>query len=489
MAQSGGITRGIKGPVPGLVISSKNLDLIPAEPSPKPIVVNPSYAPSGANLARVRARAKSFDLRLGGVLNDVVVSGALLLDGSGSKAYAFDTEPTDGVIDSFYLGSYTLNIPKLTALGLLAKDVKLTLNELSNHPDLLQVVGSSPNQWLGSVALSGSNLSIPSTSRLTISPRPDGPDAFRASYSLVNGDLELDLAGATYSSRRLTATLKDARLRLSNSTQDLTIKGATALSMPAFGIRDVKGDIELKLINGTMKSLRGSIASVQPISALGLSGQLDISYSFKKKAGTLALADGSIGGVKLSGALNYSFSGGSENDQVTGQLTVDNAKRRGNLDIMGDLISLRPLRGSIDYLYRPADAASPGGHLKFTGVEADLIIGTQELPFAGSLDLHLHPTRQPTLTAMGLELSRDVEFNLEGVGRVKLERATDEPGVRFALAPIDGAEGLWPTFSGKISVDTSFGSAFVKINSLTSIIDDEIGVPFWRIDGAIGITG
>ena len=90
---------------------------------------------------------------------------------------------------------------------------------------------------------------------------------------------------------------------------------------------------------------------------------------------------------------------------------------------------------------------------------------------------------------MTLNLQRDVEFNLSGVGRLRLEGGDDGQGVQFGLAPITGADGLWPTFSGgKLSLDTRFGTAFARINSLTSMVDDEIGVPFWRIDGAIGVT-
>lgn len=488
MALTAEITRGIEGPVPGLVVSSTALDLIPADPPAKPKVVVTEYAPAGASLERARARAKSFQIHLGGVLNDVVLPEARLLDGSGEHFWAFDAEPYDGVIDSFYIDTYQFSLPKISALGLEAENIKLTLRELSNHPALQSLTGSSSKAWLGSVGLSGQGISIPTLPALALMPQTGGGNAFKANYDLLSGDLGVDLDRVAYSTKRLKAALTSAQLRLSNGSKDVTVKGSSELSMPTLGIQKVAGDLELKAVDGSMKSLRGSISTAEPITALALSGSLDINYHFKTRAGSIRLTDGLIDGVKVSGSLNYSNSGDATTDLITGQLTIDNSIRKGAIDIVNGLISLRPLQGALDYEYRPAGAEKPGGSLKFSGITADLVIGGQEVPFSGSLALKLHPDQAPTLAGMTLNLLRDVELNLSGVGRVRLEGAADGQGAQFGLASISGADGLWPTFSGKVSLDTSFGTAFARINSLTSMIDDEIGVPFWRIDGAIGAT-
>lgn len=488
MALTSEITRGIQGPVPGLVVSSTALDLIPGDPPAKPKPVTTQYAPSGALLERSRARAKSFQIHLGGVLNDVVLPEARLLDGSGEHFWAFDAEPFDGVIDSFYLDKYRFNIPRLSALGLEAENITLTVRELSNHPVLQSLAGGDSKTWLGSVELSGQSVSIPTIPALSLKPQADGGEAFKATYDLHTGDLGVELDRVTYGTKRIKTALTNASLRLSNSAKDISVQGNSELSMPTFGIQKISGDLELRAVDGRMKSLRGSISTVEPITALALAGKLGINYHFKTKAGSIKLTDGLVDGVKVSGSLNYSNSGDATTDLITGQLTVDNSIKRGVLDIVDGLISLRPLQGAIDYEYRPAGAEKPGGTLKFSGVTADLLIGGQELPFSGSLDIKLHPDQAPTLAGMMLNLLQDVDFNLNGLGRVRLEGAAEGPVVQFALAPISGADGLWPTFSGKISLDTRFGTAFTRINSLTSMVDDEIGVPFWRIDGAIGVT-
>jgi len=481
-------TSTIEGPIPGLVISSKKLNFVPSGVTPNPIPVKPDYAPAGASLERVKARARTFEIRLGGVLEDVVLQEGILLDGSGENFYAFDAKPFADEIDSFYLSKYNFYIPEFTALGLEADEINLTLNQLSNHPDLLSKTGAGAEDWLGSVVLRGKNLSIPTLPKLSLKAQSDGGDAFNAEYNLRNGDLGLKLARVAYDSSRLKAALTDAELTLRNGTKDISVKGNAELSMPTLGIEKIGGDLELKAADGRMKSLRGSISSSSPITALGLAGTLDINYQFIKKTGSITLTDGLVDGVKVSGSLDYANSGDADTDQITGQLTIDNSLRKGSLDIAEGLISLRPLRGSIDYDYRPAGAKDPGGTLKFTGIEADVIIGGQELPFTGSLDFKLNPDKAPTLAGMSLNLLRDAEFNLSGVGRVRLEGVGDKQGVQFRLAPIEGADGLWPTFSGKVGLDTKFGSAFARINSLTSMIDDEIGVYYWQIDGALGIT-
>ena len=473
----------IPGSRPDLVFTAKEGAQLFSD-TPKPFTVSPTYLKTTAQqsvaLMKPRRLLRTFGVTLGGALDGVAIPDQVLAEGAGKKAITFDTsQPYDSIEDSFYIESYAATIPTLTALGIKADGVNLKITEFSNHPELARLAKLAPGSWVGNVTLSGKKLSVPSISGLSITGKTDGANAFKADFNLSSGDLDLSLSQASLKTASLSMTLADAQLKLVNSKKEASIKGTGSLSVPKYGISQLNGSVDLKFANSKLSSLDATLNAPTPITGLGIAGTLTISNQFAAKTGTISLGKASIKGVGMSGRLSYSNTGDLTVDKITGQLTIDNAAKAACVTF-GDQggatsLSICPVKGTVDYLAYPAGAPTTKGYLNFTGVEANVKIGSQFLPLSGDLKFDLVTGQAPKLSEFNLRLKKDVQFDLPGLGAFQIKGASSTEGFSFKLAKVDGVEGLYPSFAGTLGFKSAGGNVWASIQGLSYVEDPEFG--------------
>lgn len=94
---------------------------------------------AGAKISNAKAKATAFNLYFGGSLSELPAPEQKVA--SGDVVWAFDSAPIDNKLDSFYLNAATINLPSITALGVVADNVTIKVKDLSNNPELLQLKG------------------------------------------------------------------------------------------------------------------------------------------------------------------------------------------------------------------------------------------------------------------------------------------------------------------------------------------------------------
>jgi hypothetical protein len=174
-------------------------------------------------MSNAKAKATAFNLYFGGSLSELPAPEQKVA--SGDVVWAFDSAPIDNKLDSFYLNAATINLPSITALGVVADNVTIKVKDLSNNPELLQLKGLAAGSWLGSITLSGSKLSLPFVPNLTFTPKATAGDAFSATYHIDTGNVLLDLAKVEYASPMLTVSLSESQLVLVDSTKTASFRG------------------------------------------------------------------------------------------------------------------------------------------------------------------------------------------------------------------------------------------------------------------------
>lgn len=452
------------------------------------IPVKPFYLDTaGTRLSNLKASANSYSLYLGGVLSEVPAPKQVLA--SGDIAYAFDTLPVDNKLDSFFLNTATINLPTITALGVVADNVKVTVKDLSNHPDLLKLKGLAAGDWLGSVTLSGSKVTFPSVPNLTITPKASGADAFSASYNIATGDLGLALSKVAYTSPQATVALSDSTLTLRNSAKDLSLSGKVDLSLPTLGLAKLSGNLEsFTIVNSAVETLKASLSSTTPIGPLGLSGTIAVDQNFKTNTGTISVTNGTIAGINVSGNLSYTNTGNPAVDSITGRLSFDNSVARNDLDFDALGLSLVPLSGTVDYVYRPVGASSPGTTLTFSNVNFDLVTGAVTTSFSGNMTLKVDANSKISLDQMELNLLNPPKtLAIKDLGQFKLEALAANNPVKFALQRYTLSNGtqsaLMPIFTGKLSYSSDGGNVYGSIGGLAwkPIIAGDPSTSAWTI--------
>jgi len=459
------------------------------------IPVKPFYLDATTRITNLKASATGFNLYLGGVLSEVQATDQPVA--SGETAYAFDTAPVDNRIDSFFLSAATINLPTINALGVVAENVKIRVKDLSNHPDLLKLKGLAAGNWLGSITLSGSKVTLPSVPNLTITPKVSGNDAFSATYDIATGDLGLALSKVAYASPQAIFAISNGTLNLLSSDQNLSLSGKVDLSLPTLGLTNVSGNLErFAIVGREVEALKASVSSTVPIRPLGLSGTLVIDQNFKTKQGTLSILNGTVAGIDVSGNLSYINTGDPAVDSITGRLNIDNRVARKGLDLEFLGLSLVPLSGQIDYVYRPVGSTNPGAVLTFSNVAFDIVTGAVSASFSGNMTLKFDASTNVSLDQMDLSLlNPPVTLSLPGVGQVKLETTEFGESVKFALQRYQQSDGLQsilvPTLSGKLSVASSGGNVFASIGGLAwePIIEGDPSTSAWTIlDADVTVT-
>jgi hypothetical protein len=431
-------TTGIAGPI-GLRITSGSITRLPKLTN---ALVTPYYlSAAGTLLPNGKAKATGYNLYLGGVLSEVPAPVQSIA--AADVAWAFDTDPVDNKLDAFYLNTGTINLPTITALGVVADNVKITVRDLSNHPDLLKLKGLAAGNWLGSITLSGSTVSLPSVPNLTFSAKPSGSDAFTATYDIASGDVQLDLAQVAYASPQITASLSDSQLKLINSSKTVSFSGSGQLSLPGLGLDKLSGSLDFKAINGALDSLKASITAATPISVLGLVGTLGLDHSFKTGAGTLSVQGGQLLGVGVTGQLAYTPTA------ISGSLTLNNSASA-PLSLSAGGLSLTPTQGtvSLSYDWGNGGAGGRGGLFSFKDAAFNIGLGDKTASFSGDVSLALTPGGTPSLKSATLKLDSDIDLNLGGFN-VSLLASDPLAPTKLSLVNSNGA--LVPTLSGKVA--------------------------------------
>lgn len=433
------IKKGIKGPVPGLLIQSSDLAFVPPDSNPRPIRVSPFYLNAGgAALEKLSARAKSFSIHLGGVLDGVEIPEAHLIDGAGTNAYAFDSSPYDNRVDSFYVDRYQTSLPQLSVLGFQLRDASINFEDLSNHPTLISLVANPEKSWLGRVTLAASEIAIPSFPQLTFEPQLQGGDAISASYDLNNGDLSLAVAKAEFQSKAVDFEIADSKLKFFNDPQSVSLTGRGSLQLKRFSPDALMGDLELVIANGKLRSARASVRADAPLSRLALSGLVTAAYDHSSKTGSLTLDAAEILGVGFQGRLDYT------KKVLSGSLALNNPEQK--LLQVGDF-SLVPVKGRVNYRYGASRSDKPSGEIDFRDVSFTLGIGGQSASFTGDLSLQLDPGGTPSLASASLTLDSDLSIDLDGL-RVQLMGSQSSAPTRLSLASVNGV--LVPSLSGRV---------------------------------------
>jgi hypothetical protein len=477
-------TSGIAGPF-GLRISSGSLTRFT---TPTNVIVKPFYLDSaGAKISNGKAKATAFNLYLGGVLSGLSVLEQKVA--SADVVWAFDSAPIDNKLDSFFLNAATINLPSITALGVVAENVTIKLKDLSNNPELLKLKGLAAGSWLGSITLSGSKVSFPATPNLTLTPKAMGGDALSAIYDLPTGDLALSLSNVDYTTPQISVVLQDSTMTLRNSTRNLNLSGKVDLSLPTLGLTKVNGNLEsFSIVNSAVETLKVSLNSAMPIGALGLSGMFSIDQNLTTNTGTFSVTSGVIAGISVTGNLSYTNSGDPAVDSITGKLNFDNRSARNDLSLDALGLTLVPLSGQLDYVYRPLGSASPGTTLTFSDVNFDLIIGAVTTSFSGNMTMKIDTNSDFSLDQLELTLlNPPAKISIPDVGHFMLEAANPEEPVKFSLQRYKQADGLpsdlVPVLSGKLSFSSTDGNSYASIGGLAymPIPDTDPLVSAWTI--------
>jgi hypothetical protein len=477
-------TTGIEGPM-GLKITSGSITRFSALTN---AVVRPSYVGAAATqLPNAKAKATNYSLYLGGVLSEVPAPVQSIT--AADEAWAFDTNPVDNKLDAFYLKTGTINLPNITALGVVAENVKITIKELTNHPTLQQLKNLPVGSWLGTITLSGSKVTLPSVPNLSVTPKATGGNAFTATYDIGTGDVLLGLSKVAYTSPQVTVALSDSTLTLRNSAKDLTLSGTVDLSLPGLGLNKLSGNLQsFTIVNSAVETLKASLSSTTPIGALGLSGAISVDHNFKTNKGTLSVTNGTIAGINVSGNLSYTNSGNPAVDSITGKLNFDNSVARKAIDFDAFGLSLVPLSGQIDYAYAPVGSSAPGATLTLSNVNFDVLTGAATTSFSGNMTLKYDANAALSLEQMDLTLlNPPATLTIPEVGQLKLETAADGKPVKFSLQRYTQSDGTLssplPALSGKLSYTSPGGSVYVAIGGLAyaPVLDTVPLINAWTI--------
>jgi hypothetical protein len=426
---------GIVGPF-GLRITSGSLTRFS---TPTSVTVNPSYLDSaGAKISNAKAKATAFNLYFGGSLSELPAPEQKVA--SGDVVWAFDSAPIDNKLDSFYLNAATINLPSITALGVVADNVTIKVKDLSNNPELLQLKGLAAGSWLGSITLSGSKLSLPFVPNLTFTPKATAGDAFSATYHIDTGNVLLDLAKVEYASPMLTVSLSESQLVLVDSTKTASFRGLGQLSLPGLGLNKVSTQFDLKVVDGSLDSLQSLITPGIASSLLGLSGSLKYDHNFKTGAGTFSVSNGELLGISgVHGYLSYGPT------SISGSLDLNLNKANKPLSLTAGGLSLTPIKGSVNLDYAWGGAKS-GGTLDFKDVLFNVGLGGKNVSFLGDVNLALAPDSSPTLRSASLRLDSDLDIN---IGGFNLRLLAKDPVAPTKLSLVNSNGVLVPQLSGK----------------------------------------
>jgi hypothetical protein len=208
-----------------------------------------------------------------------------------------------------------------------------------------------------------------------------------------------------------------------------------------------------------------------PIGALGLSGMFSIDQNLTTNTGTFSVTSGVIAGISVTGNLSYTNSGDPALDSITGKLNFDNRSERNDLSLDALGLTLVPLSGLLDYVYRPLGSASPGTTLTFSDVNFVLIIGAVTTSFSGNMTMKIYTKSNFSLDQLELALlNPPAKISIPDVGHFMLEAANPEEPVKFSLQRYKQADGLpldlVPVLSGKLSFSSTDGNAYASIGGL-----------------------
>ena len=448
------LSQGITGLPPGLLIQSNDLSVLPEDSVPKPIVVAPYYLDGlKTELERLRARAKTFTIQLGGLLDGISIPAeASIIDGSGINAYAFDAFPYDKRIDSIYLNHCRADIPLASVLGFRLNDIEMKLDDLSNHPTLIQLTGKQAPTWLGRATITARSVTIPTLPQLTFKGAAEGADAIRASYDLNSGDLSLAVAKAELQSNTVELQITDSELNFLNRDQSVSLSGRGTFRLNRFSPDPLTGEIQLSIAGGTLRSARATLKTETPLSGLALSGSLSAAYDHSTKTGSLKLDQAQLLGIGVEGSLTYS------KKMLRGALALNNLQL--NALTFGNF-SLVPISGKAVYHFASSTSSHPGGSVDFKDVTVALEIGNQPTRFTGDLSLSLDQRGTPSLTSASLTLASDLPVNLAGFNVVLKGTQASAP-TRLSLQRV--GETLVPSLSGEVQ--------FTDLNQLNLILPE-----------------
>ena len=463
------------------------------------VIVKPDYAREGVHLVVPLYAATSFKLVFGGSLAEVPAAEQPILDGSGVQAIAFDTN-NDRRTDSFFFSEYTLKYPTIKAFGLLLNDVEIKLKDLSNHPTLLQRQGLSGGSWLGSISVAAKQLGFSAIPALTLSPSSSGSSGLQATYNLATGDLTADLGQLSYASADTALSIANTKLTISNSNKDISLSGVGSLSLPRFGLTGLEGSLDLEVANEALKRIQATIQATTPLGRLGLAGKLSVEQNFSTSTGSIAITDGTIAGVGVSGNLSYRNAGDPATDVITGELSFDNQVARKPLRIGWPGAStfgldLVPLSGKVDYLYRPLGAAEEGGHLSFKDMRFDIITGKTSASFQGNLVLSLDAKGDVSVQDMKLSLLNDATLQSDVFGTLSIKKPTPETPATFSLKRVSttpgGPSDLIPEFDGRITYESPGGGLLFEASGLAYEIAPYTDPPAygWTVKDATILIG
>ena len=324
-------------------------------------VAKPDYLNNEAVQLRVpRLAASGIKVTPGGV-----AAGIPRFALTANQAVVFDADG-DNSLDSFYIdqASAKAKVP-LPVLGVVLEGAILEANDLSNHPTLLQRLGKDPasGQWLGSIGVRGSKLTLPALPGLTVSAKASGAAAFSARYGLDSGDLVFDLAKVAYKSPHFALSLEDSTLSLLNSSKQLAFNGQGTVAIPALGLGELRGALDLRLKDNRVDQLSSSLA--------------------------------------------WSNDG-------TRELTING-------------LGFKPLQAELAFNVSRNSAQAAVRELHFKNGQFQLSFGDQAAQFSGNLKLDLTPQGQPLFNSGSLKLDSDVSINLGGFNVRLLANDPDAP--------------------------------------------------------------